>query len=299
MVNAQEPRSIFVDLGGTRRHVVEWGSPGKPLLLLVHGMRDHARSWDWLSERFGDDYHIFAPDLRGHGDSDWSADSAYTLADYIADLAGIVEALGLDRFHLIGHSLGGHIALRYAATFPEKLDSLCVIEGIELPIIRQQRSNPTPYPNRLRQWIEDGRSRRGGGPRYYATIGEATARMAEQNPGFDDETVEHLTVHGVIAVAGKGLTWKYDNACRHRAPDDAHGVDLDEVLDAISCPVLLAYGDASWVPTPPADRLAHLRRHRLVTFPDVSHWLHHQARPAFFTAIAAFLSEPSAYISEK
>jgi pimeloyl-ACP methyl ester carboxylesterase len=284
-----EPRSTFIDLGGSRRHVVEWGQRGSPVLLLQHGMRDHARSWDWVAARFGQDYHIVVPDLRGHGDSDWAGNGAYDIADYVGDLADVVDALEIERLDLVGHSLGGHISLRYAAAFPEKLTSLAIIEAIELPIIREQRREITPYPARLRQWIENQRARQARAPRFYPTIEDAQARMAEEHPTIDGETLAHLTTHGLIAQAGAGWRWKYDNACRFRAPEDAHGVDLDQTLAAVTCPTLLAYGEASWIPLPPAERLARLRDHRIVTFPGASHWLHHQAREAFLHHLAAFL----------
>jgi pimeloyl-ACP methyl ester carboxylesterase len=292
MMSGTAPRSLFIDLGGSRRHVVEWGQRGAPVLLLQHGMRDHARSWDWIAERFAAFYHILAPDLRGHGDSDWSRDGAYALSDYVSDMAEILEALDLPAFDLIGHSLGGHITLRFAAAFPEKVRSLTIIEGIELPIIRDQRREPIPYPERLRQWIDDQRDRRARSPRYYPTLEDAQARMAEQHPTIDAEIIAHLTRHGLIAETGKGLRWKYDNACRFRAPDDAHGIDLNEILDAIACPTLLAYGEASWIPLPPPERLNRIRAHRVVTFPAASHWLHHQARKPFLAALANFLSQP-------
>ncbi|MFA7594931.1 MAG: alpha/beta hydrolase [Novosphingobium sp.] len=294
-----QPRSLFVDLGHSRRHLVEWGEPGAPVLLLQHGIRDHARGWDWVADRFAAEYHVIAPDLRGHGDSDWSPDEAYNLFDYVIDLADIVDTLGLHAFDLLGHSLGGQIALRYAATFPEKVRTLANIEGIELPIIRDQQKEPTSHPLRLRQWVEHQRDRRKRRPRYYATLAEAQARMAQQNPGIDSATIDHLTRHGVIAEAGMGFRWKYDNACRFRAPDDAYGIYLDEILDAIACPTWLAYGDASWIPLPGPERLARLKRHRIVIFPGVSHWLHHQARETFLTELASFLAEPETQPSRK
>lgn len=294
-----EPRSLFIDLGGRRCHVVEWGRRGAPVLILQHGMRDHARSWDWIAARFAADYHVLAPDLRGHGDSDWSRDGAYTLSDYVIDLVDIVDALDLPVFSLIGHSLGGHIVLRFAAAFPERTRSLSIIEGIELPIIRDQRREPTPYPRRLRQWITNQRDRRVRSPHCYATVDDARARMSEQHPGIDTDTITHLTQHGLITEVGKGLRWKYDNACRFRSPEDAHGLDLDEVLDAITCPVLLAYGGESWIPLPPTERLNRLRGHRLVTFAGASHWLHHQARASFLSALVDFLTESSSILPRK
>lgn len=288
-----EPRSLFVDVAGSRRHVSEWGRAGNPVLILQHGMLDHSRNWDWVAHHFANDYHVLAPDLRGHGDSDWVAGQSYTVADCVMDIADLADALDLSTISIVGHSLGGHIALRYAATFPERVLSLTVIEGIELPLVRDQRAKPTPYPQRLRKWIDNQRERRSRSPRYYATVAEAEARMVSAHKDIDFPTLAHLTRHGLIADAGRGLRWKYDNAFRFRAPEDARGNDLDEILDAIACPALLAYGEASWIPVPPPERLSRIRDHRLVTFPAASHWLHHQSRAAFLAALTDHLLKSS------
>jgi len=290
MAATAEPRSLYVDIVGSRRHVVEWGEPGAPVIVLQHGMLDHARSWDWVAERLAPEFHVLGPDLRGHGDSDWSPNAAYGLADFVADLFDVTEALNVPVFDLLGHSLGGHIALRFAASFPEKVRSLVSIEGVELPIVRDQRREPLPYPQRSRRWIEARRAARDRSPRRYETIAQAEARMTEQHPAMDAQTIAHVTRHGLIAEAGKGLRWKYDDACRLRAPDDAHGLDLDDVLDAIACRTLLAYGEESWIPLPPKSRLSLLRDHQVVTYPGASHWVHHQAREPFLRTLEDFLS---------
>jgi len=294
-----EPASQFISLNGRRHHIAAWGDAANPVLLLVHGMRDHARNWDWVAQKFCDQFHVLAPDLRGHGDSDWSEAGAYSLFNYARDLADIIDTLGLRDICLIGHSMGGHIALRYAASFPEKLKALCIIEGVELPIVREQRSHPVPYPERLRKWIGDERSRQNRPLRYYDTLAAAQARMATQNPAIDAETVAHLCRHGTVSVAGQGLRWKYDNRCRFRAPDDAHGLDLDEILEAILCPTLLAYGADSWIPIPPAERLNRIRHHRVAIFENASHWLHHQAREPFLRTLASFLSAPADFLIDE
>lgn len=294
-----EPRSSYVDLAGSRRHIVEWGERGAPVLVLQHGMRDHARSWDWVARHFAPTRHVVAPDLRGHGDSAWSPDGAYALSDFVSDLADIVEALGLAPFDLVGHSMGGHIALRYSAAFPEQVRSLGVIEGVELPIVRDQRKSPSTYPLRLRSWIVGRREGRTRTPHYYRTVALAQARMAQQHPAMDGATIAHLTRHGLIAEAGKGLRWKFDNACRWRAPDDAHGLDLDDVLDAVACRTFLAYGDASWIAVPSVSRLDRLSERQLTMFLGASHWLHHQAREPFIRALDEFLAQSNPYSHDK
>ena len=74
-----------------RLHYVDWGNPDKPTLLLIHGGRDHCRNWDWVAERFAKDYHIIAPDLRGHGDSQWEQGGTYNQISYVYDIAALID----------------------------------------------------------------------------------------------------------------------------------------------------------------------------------------------------------------
>ncbi len=286
-------RSRFLSLGGSRRHLLEWGATGAPVVLLQHGMRDQAHSWSWLAEALKDRYHVIAPDLRGHGDSDWPSDGNYSLSSFVIDMAAIADINGLRDFAIIGHSLGGQIALRYAAAFPERVRALVAIEGVELPIIRQEREKPRPYPERLREWTANELMRRLQTPRYYPDLARAAERMQEANPEIDSETIAYLTRTGLIAEADRGLRWKYDNGCRYRPPEDQRGADLDEMLAAITSPTLLAYGDESWITPPPPARLTHLARHRVITFGGASHWLHHQRRLEFNELVGRFLADPA------
>jgi pimeloyl-ACP methyl ester carboxylesterase len=282
------PRATTIALPGRAIQLLEWGRKRDSVVVLVHGIRDHAYSWDPIARALARDHHVLALDLRGHGDSDWC--DAYNLHDYLRDLAAVVERLGLPRFALVGHSLGGHIALRYAACFPERLHSLCSIEGVEMPIMRDQRRAPRLYPQRLREWLDKESEREKRQLRVYASHEQAIERMALEHPTIDAQTLGLIVRHGMKPAEG-GLVWKYDNACRNRAPEDAHGRDVDELLGAITCPTLLAYGLDSWIPIPPPERLARLAHHQLVTFPKAGHWLHHEARENFLAALQAFLAE--------
>src|SRR3546814_19606951 len=103
-----------------RLHYLDWGNSAAPTLILVHGGFDHARSWDWTARALAKDYHVVAPDLRGHGDSAWSAEGSYMIANCVYDLAQLIEQLGREPVILVGHSLGGSVALRYAGLFPDR-----------------------------------------------------------------------------------------------------------------------------------------------------------------------------------
>ena len=284
-----DPRSTFVGTGTRRLHVAQWGNPKAPAIILQHGIRDHARSWDWIAQSLAERFHVIAPDLRGHGDSDWGEPASYTMAAFVLDLTDIVAAFGLDRFAFVGHSLGGAIGVRFAGAFPEQVAAFCGIECIELPIVRDERRDPVPFARRLRDWTQTERSRRLRTARSYPTMDDARARMADGQETLDHETVAHLVQHAVLADPDGGWRWKYDNAARFRPPDDADGNDLDSCLTAIDCPALLFYGEVSWIPLPPANRLAKLRGNRVVTFPNAGHWLHHEARAAFETELHSFL----------
>ena len=115
---------------GLRLHYVDWGNTAAPPLILLHGGRDHCRNWDWVAADLRRDYHVIAPDLRGHGDSAWSASGHYTMANYIYDLAQLIHQQKLAPVTIIAHSLGGNIALRYTGIYPEAVRRLVAIEGL-------------------------------------------------------------------------------------------------------------------------------------------------------------------------
>lgn len=293
MIAWQDGRSTFVDLGWSRCHLLEWGERGAPVVLLQHGLLDHAASWSWIAGHLQNRYHVVAPDLRGHGESDWSPNRDYSLSGYVLDTFAVAEALDLRDINLVGHSLGGHVVLRIAAAFPDRTRSIVSIEGLELPLVRQQRREPKSHAARLRDWVTKELQASQRPRRFYPDLDSATQRMADAFSKMDNDTVERLSRAGIIRQAGRGFRWKYDQACRLRPPEDQHGRDLDDVLTAITCPVLLAYGDDSWIEHPPADRLALLQQYRVVRFPGASHWLHHQSRPEFCRLLDEFLLAPA------
>src|SRR3989442_7849556 len=91
-----------------RLHYVDWGNPGKPPLLLIHGGRDHCRDWDLAAEALRDSWHIIAPDLPGHGDRQLSTDRSYSMAGYIYELAQLLRQQQLAAVTNLGRFLGGY-----------------------------------------------------------------------------------------------------------------------------------------------------------------------------------------------
>ena len=147
-----------------RLHYVDWGRAGKPPLLLLHGGRDHCRNWDWTAAALRDDWHVIAPDLRGHGDSQWSQDGSYAMTGYIYDLAQLIHQQRLAPVTIIAHSLGGNIALRYAGVYPETVAKLVAIEGLGPPprVLAERREKT--IAERMAEWIREQRGFAGGCP---------------------------------------------------------------------------------------------------------------------------------------
>jgi pimeloyl-ACP methyl ester carboxylesterase len=273
-----------------RLHYVDWGNAAAPPLILVHGGRDHARSWDWVARALRDDWHIIAPDLRGHGDSAWSPDGVYLEPYLIYDLAQLIHQQGLETVTVIAHSLGSGVALRYAGLYPEKIRKLVAIEGLRPVSGAFSHYGDKPFDQRMREWIGGRRNLSTRSPRRYATIDAALERMRSENSHLSEEQARHLTIHGVSRNEDGTYNWKFDNYMRSWTPLDIVDEELHRLWGRITCPVLLAYGRNSWSTNPAEDgRINHFKNASIVTFEDAGHWPHHDQFDQFMQALRAFL----------
>jgi len=274
-----------------RLHYVDWGNGGKPPLVLLHGGQDHCRNWDWVAQRLRHEWHIIAPDLRGHGDSQWSATGSYTMAGYIYDLAQLVDQQRLAPVTIVAHSLGGNIALRYAGVYPEKVKALVSIEGLgPSPKALAERARQT-IDERMRKWIDLQQNLAGRLPRRYASIEDAFRRMQAANKHLSPEQARHLTQHGVNQNEDGTFSWKFDNYVRVWPPYDMQVEEVQQLWSRITCPTLLVYGKESWASNPQEDgRARHFQNARVVSFEGAAHWVHHDQLDAFIETVTEFLS---------
>lgn len=274
-----------------RLNYLDWGNPDAPKLLLVHGGQDHAHNWDWVARALRHDWHIIAPDLRGHGDSAWSPDGAYTMPYYVADLAQLIHQLGPEPVSIIGHSLGGNIALRYTGLYPDRVRRIVAIEGLGPSPKMLAERNAIDFREHWRTWIDQRRALSARVPRRYATIEQALERMRAENGHLSAEQARHLTVHGIARNEDGTFSWKFDNYVRSALPLDLSDDQIHAVWNAITCPTLLVYGDDSWASNPERDgRARHFRNAEVISFADAGHWVHHDRFDAFIDAAARFLA---------
>ena len=125
-----EPVSHFFYSDRLKLQFWDWGTDGKPALILVHGGLDHARMWDWTARALRDDYHVYALDLRGHGNSAWAPGAMYSLAEHVLDLATLADIIKGYPLTIVGHSLGGIITLLYSGIYPDRVKKAVAIEGL-------------------------------------------------------------------------------------------------------------------------------------------------------------------------
>jgi pimeloyl-ACP methyl ester carboxylesterase len=270
----------------------DWGNPEAPPLILLHGGRDHSRSWDWAAEQLRADWHVICPDLRGHGDSDWSPDGDYGLMAHVYDFAQLIHQLKLAPVSIIAHSYGGAIALRYAGLYPDTVTKLVAIEGLgpSPKMIEQMRA--TPVADRIRSWIDAKRAVAGRTARKYASLDEAFARMRDENHHLSEDQARHLTLHGISQNEDGSYSWKFDNYFRVFSPFDIPPEATQELWGAITCPTLMLYGQDSWASNPVDDgRIRHFRNARVLSYEKAGHWLHHDQFERFMADVTAFLAE--------
>jgi pimeloyl-ACP methyl ester carboxylesterase len=237
------------------------------------------------------DWHIIAPDLRGHGDSGWSQDGSYTMAGYIYDLAQLIHQQQLAPVSIIAHSLGGNIALRYAGLYPENVAKLIAIEGLGASPRALKQRQEKGFSAIVRDWIAEQRVLSGRMPKRYASIEDALRRMQEVNKHLSPEQARHLTQHGVNQNEDGTYSWKFDNYVRSWPPYDMRTSHVETLWSQIRCPTLLVYGGESPASNPAHDgRLRHFRDAEVVTVQRAGHWVHHDRLATFLELARRFLA---------
>ncbi len=262
MATTMEPASKTLRANGLALHYLEWGKPDAPPIVCVHGYTSSAQAFNALARHLEDRCRIIAPDVRGHGESGWAPDGAYGYLDQAGDLAAFADALGLDRFILIGTSMGGIVAMAYAAAHGARLKGL---------VINDIGPDAEAGSQRITQTV-------GARPERFATLDTAMAYRREVSPitAARPAADQRELALGVLKEAADGSwVWKMDPTyITQRAARVAAGRPvLWPTLAALQCPTLLIWGtDSDVLLEPQARRMAATLPHgELVAVPGVGH----------------------------
>ena len=280
------PESRFYESQGLRLHYADWGNEEAPPLILIHGGRDHCRSWDAIARSLQPLFHVLAPDLRGHGDSDWTKGGSYALTEYVYDLTRLVQSIAARDVKIIGHSMGGMVGLIYSGSFPDKVSTLVVLDGITvLPDAKR-----LPTHERITKWMGQLDNLHDRAPRRYRTIEEAAAQMLAHNKRLSRELALHLATYGVRQNADETYSWKFDPYQRAMAPQRLWPEDHIALWSRITCPTLLLNAGESFLA---GSRAASLERYfpqaRIETIAGAGHWLQHDKPQEVLGEIRRFL----------
>lgn len=254
------PRGHYIRVGGLRLHYLDWGGAGLPPMVFLHGGALTAHTWDLVCLALRKDFHCIALDQRGHGDSDWAEDADYSIGAQLADTKGFVDELGLDKFILVGMSLGAINSLAFAIAHPERLNALVIIDAG--PEMRR------PGSSRIRDFVNDSED--------LVTVEAIIERALKFNPRRDPTILRRSLMHNLRQQEDGTWKWKYDRRRFQRLDHEAHRAEragLADGLARIACPTLVVRGGESDVfHEEDAERLvARLPDARRVTIPRAGH----------------------------
>ena len=279
---------IRVKVGGLELAAKQFGAAEKPAIIALHGWLDNAATYDRLAPLLAD-YRVIALDFAGHGYSAHRAEGVrYHMLDNVDDVIGFADAMGLDRFVLMGHSMGAGIATYAAASFPERIEKLILIEGIG-----SNTSRPDEAPKVLRQAVEDLKKAGAKRKPVYEQRQEAIVARSQSIGGISESAAAILCSRGLEPVEN-GFTWRSDPRLKMSSAIRLTEEMVQAYLAALSMPVLLMRGEQSFFATTQtlqqrADRIPACTR---VNLPG-NHHLHLEAEThaAVADAINDFLNQ--------
>jgi pimeloyl-ACP methyl ester carboxylesterase len=289
-------RSEFHEIRGLRTHVRRWGAGAPPerTLVMLHGWMDVSASFQFVVDALGAGWSVLAPDWRGYGLTQRPAADCYWFPDYLADLDQLLDTISPGPALLVGHSMGGNVALLFAGVRPQRVRAVVNLEGFGL-----RPTHPEQAPGRYAQWLDELKA--GGALRDYASAEEVAARLQRNNARLTAERAQFLAQHW--AQPGDDGRWRVAGDPAHRIVN-ATLYRLEEAMACwarIACPVL-------WVRAAETDVLRFVAEDREAAIaeverrasvvPDVErrvidgagHMLHHDRPDAVAQAIADFVA---------
>lgn len=274
-------RDYPLQANGLTLYVTEWGDAAARPIVMMHGIRGYAETFAGVAAALQPEYRVIAFDQRGRGRSDWDAGRNYYTDTYVQDLAAVADALRLDRFDVLGHSMGGINAIVFAGSQPSRVGKL-VIED----------AGPGAFENsagavRIRGELETT-------PSEFGSWDEASAFMRALRPTVTEDARQQR-LRSMLKPAGDGrYTWQYDHAGIARTrlhPDPARVADLVPFLQAITCPTLVIRGGRSdYLQPEMVERMQRLNpRIQAVAIDGAGHYIHDDQPEIFNGHVRSFL----------
>ncbi len=272
-MNPQDATDRFLRAGTLNLHYLEWGTESATPLILLHHVSSHAHTWDQFASRMSRDYRVLALDMRGHGDSQWAGEGNYTTEHYASDVAALVERLNLEKVIVLGGSLGGRVALVYAAQHPQRAAALIMedVGAVRPPTISQRFADRVAV----------------GDPEF-DTVDEWAQHLRGQNQHTPMEFFLHNARHGTKRLPNGKLGLKRDVAIQR----DFVPLELWHYVEKVRAPFLLLIGSQSTIVG--QDQQERFRQIvpniSIVTIQGAGHIIVHDNPEEFEGAVRSFLT---------
>ncbi|NPC57371.1 alpha/beta fold hydrolase [Caenimonas soli] len=293
------PRSEFVPIRGLKYHVLVWGNPtpGKVPLVMVHGWMDVAASYQFVVDAFAQDHYVIAPDWRGYGLTESPAADNYWFPDYLADLDFLLDHYSPGApVNLVGHSMGGNVAMLYSGSRPQRIHRLVNLEGFGMGATR-----PSQAPTRYAKWMDELKAFHRGelALKPYESVSGVARRLMKTNKRLSQDKADWLAQHWARQDAA-GM-WRILGDPAHKITN-AQLYRVDEVLEiykSISAPTLaVEAGDDSlsqwwqgkYTLAEYHERLRSVPNVRTALVQDAGHMLHHDQPEQLAKLIENFLA---------
>lgn len=292
-------RSEFAPLRHLNYHLRTWGTPSasQPPLVMVHGWMDVSASFQFVVDAFAEDRHIVAPDWRGYGLTDWPRTDGYWFADYLADLDAVIDHIAPNQpVDLLGHSMGGNVAMLYSGVRPERVRKLINLEGFGMPATR-----PAQAPGRLARWMDELKALHRGDTvlRPYASADGVARRLMKTNPRLTQDKADWLARHWARETASGEWEILGDPAHKLTNPQLYRVEEVLEIYRRITAPVLAVdasdnslekWWNGQYTLAEYYERLKAVPTLQTAHIHDAGHMLHHDQPVAVAQAVAAFLA---------
>ena len=270
----------YVTVNGLRLHYLRWGPPGGDPVVLLHGLMNNARYWEHVAGMFGEGRTIYAPDLRGHGESE-HAPGGYLVWAFAMDLRGFVQEMDFEAFDLVAHSIGSRVAMAYARDHSHRLKHLVLADMG--PQMADQGARG------IRRSV--GETNKAPG---FPTEAEAMEYYRGLYPGSDDAFVMRQIAAGLALDEASGnLVFRFDPRL-HEATGKGAIAEIPflwESLEHITCPTLVMRAEKSKVLSREiADQMIErLPDARFVEIPESGHQIPLHQPERFTSAVRGFI----------
>ncbi len=279
------PRKTFLRVNGIRHCIREWGGPADRPILMLHGHLDSSATFQFLADELAGNYRIVAPDLRGFGETRWAA-YGYSFEDYLADIDAIVEHHFCEPVTVVGHSLGGNLAMMFAGVRNKDVNAVVSLDGFGMSDFDRQLVT-THY----RRWLDAKRRTPCG--LSLQNLEDATRRLMRANANLPEDKAHFLASKLSKRIEGK-FAWRFDPAHRGPFPRPYCSSDWLQAIQEITVPVLWIGSDQPYPPSialnsPTLDDRIRLSRASFHRVAGASHNLHHDAPKQVAAHLVKFL----------